>query len=115
VQGALVSLARFGFRLVVGTAVALAFALMLALVRNDSSFLSSLRIAVLAVGCVTLLLAFGGSSPGRRLDSDPYVAWLFPRLHRRTGEQYSGNVLSDSAIFFLVGLVLIAVGFVLPV
>ena len=113
-HGAVLSLARFGVRLVVGAAVALVFALLIALVRDDGSFLTSVRIAVLAVGCVTLLLAFGGSSPGRRLDGDAYVAHLFPQLHRHTGDQYSGHVLSDSAIFALTGLALIAVGFVLP-
>ena len=114
-EGAVISLARFGFRLGVGVAVALAFALLLALIRSDASFASSVRVGVLTVGCLTLLLAFGGTSPSRRLDADAYLGYLFPKLHRRTGEQYSGHLLSDSAIFALVGVVLIAVGFVMPV
>ena len=114
-EGALLSLLRFGFRLLVGAVVALVLALLLTLVRDDGSFSSGLRIGVLSVGCLTLLLAFGGSSPSRRLDADAYLAHLFPKLHRRTGEQYSGRLLSDSAIFALVGVILIAVGFVMPV
>lgn len=114
-QGVVISLLRFGFRLVVGFAIALVFALLLAIVRDDRSFAESLRIAVILVGCITLLLAFGGSSPSRRMDADPYLGYLFPKLHRRTGEQYSGAVLSTSAIFALVGIALIVFGAVLPV
>jgi hypothetical protein len=115
VRGVVISLSRFGLRLVVGFALALVLALLLALVRDDSSFAESLRIAVISVGGITLLLAFGGSSPSRRMDADPYLGYLFPKLHRRTGEQYSGAVLSTSAIFALVGAALIVFGFVLPV
>ena len=113
-EGALISLVRFGLRLVAGVVVALVFALLLALVRDDGSFAASLRIAAIGVGCVTLLLAFGGSSPSRRMAADHYAAYLFPKLHRASGEQYSGYLLSDSAIFALVGIALLAFGFVLP-
>jgi len=113
VAGALISLLRFGLRLVIGFAVALAFALLLALVRDGSSFAESLRIAAIAVGGITLLLAFGGSSPSRRIDPDPYLAHFLPEAVRHW--QYSGAVLSDSATFALVGLTLLAVGVVMPV
>ena len=113
-QGVVVSLARFGARLVVGVVVALVLAALLALVRDDGSFVASLRLAALSVGCLTLLLAFGGSSPSRRLTADHYAAYLFPKLHRQAGEPYGGTVLSDSAIFVLVGVALIVVALVLP-
>ena len=113
-QGVAISLARFGVRLVVGVVVAVVLAALLALVRDDGSFVASLRLAAFSIGCLTLLLAFGGSSPSRRLTADHYAAYLFPKLHRRAGEQYDGTVLSDAAIFVLVGLALIVLGVVLP-
>ena len=93
---------------------------MLALVRDDGSFASSLRIAVLAVGSVTLLLAFGGSSPSRRTAIDAeYSSWVYYKLGFKRAEgkprPYTGTMLSDSAIFALVGIALIVFGFVLPV
>ena|SRR5215210_5549007 len=113
-EGAVISLARFGFRLVAGVAVALVLAALIALIREDGSFVASLRLAALSVGCFTVLLAFGGSSPSRRLTADHYASYLFPKLHRRAGEQYAGAVLSDAAIFVLVGLALVILGLVLP-
>jgi hypothetical protein len=113
VKGFLISLVHFVSRLAVGVGIALVFALLLALVRDDSSFAESLRIAAITVGCVSILLAFGGSSTSRRMDPDPYMAHYFPQLARHW--EYSGAVLSQSAIFALVGIVLLAIGFVMPV
>lgn len=109
----LISLVHFGLRFAVGVGLALVLAVLLALVRDDSSFAESLRIAAISVGCLTILLAFGGSSSSRRKDPDPYMAHYFPQLSRHW--EYSGAVLSDSATFALVGIVLIAVGSVMPV
>ena len=55
-QGVVISLVRLAWRLAIGLAVALGFAVVIALVRDDSSFLTSLRVGMLAVGYVQWFL-----------------------------------------------------------
>jgi hypothetical protein len=99
----------------VGVAVAFAVAVVLALLRSDSSFSQSLGIATLGVGAISLLMAAGGdNSPSRRAGTiDPWLASFAPKLWPHQAERYSGTTLSTSAVFALVGLVLIVAGFLL--
>jgi len=101
-------------RVVVGTAVALLFALVLALVREDSSFVHSLGIACLVVGCLSLLMAPAGSSPSMRMGvNDPWLTSFAPKLIPQLGAPYEGPTLNPAAAFFLTGVALIVFGFVL--
>jgi hypothetical protein len=119
-QGAVISLTRLAFRLAVGLGVALMLSLLVALARGEGSFLSSLRLAVVAVGGFTLLLAGAGNSPSRRTAIDAeYSSWVYHKLGFKRAERqpkpYTGTVLGDSAIFVLVGIVLMTVGLLIPV
>jgi hypothetical protein len=96
-------------------ALAFAIAIVLALLRSDSSFSQSLGLAMLGVGAISLLMAAGGdNSPSRRAGTiDPWLASFAPKLWSRQAERYSGTTLSTSAVFALVGLALIVAGFLL--
>ena len=60
------------------------------------------------------MMAFGGSSPSRRMGvQDPWFASFYPKLVRPMGEQYSQTRLSDAAVFVLTGVALIVIGFAL--
>jgi hypothetical protein len=101
-------------RLGVGLAVAAVVATLLSLVVEGRTWLESLGVALLIVGSLTLLMAFGGHSPGMRLGvQSPYLASMFPGLARRTGDQYPRTRVSDSAIFFLTGATLLVAGLLL--
>jgi hypothetical protein len=111
----LVPLLSFAARLLLGMALAFAVAVVVALLRSDSSFSQSLGIAMLGVGAISLLMAAGGdNSPSRRAGTiDPWLTSFAPKLWSRQAERYSGTTLTTSALFALVGLVLIVAGFLL--
>jgi hypothetical protein len=100
----------------VGIAVAIAclLAVLLALVREGSSFADGFRISVWLVGCVCLLLAFAGSSTTMRSGTvDPLAASFFPKLRPGMSEAASGTQVSSAALFGLTALVLFGLGVVL--
>lgn len=100
-------------RVLVGLALGLVVAVPAALL-TDAGFVRSLGLACVAIGLIALLMAFGGASPTRRMGlQDAYFASFYPRLGRMMGEQYSRTALSDSAVFALTGLALLAIGFLL--
>jgi hypothetical protein len=110
----LVELTRFLGRLVVGIGVALVFAVLLALIRDDASFRESLRIACFVVGVLTLFVAIGGHSPTARLGvMDPWLTSFFPKLIPQLAKPYSGTTLSSSALIFMTAVALLALGVVL--
>jgi hypothetical protein len=111
----LVPLLSVAARLLLGVALAFAVAVVVALLRSDSSFSQSLGIAMLGIGGISLLMAAGGdNSPSRRAGTiDPWLASFAPTLWSRQAERYAGTTLSTSAVFALVGLVLVAAGFLL--
>jgi hypothetical protein len=112
--GVLVSLIGFALRVAVGLALALLAAIPMTFVVFRDDFARSFAVACLVIGCLALIMAFGGSSPSRRMgNQDPWMASFFPKLVRPMGEQYSQTRLSDSAVFVLTGLVLIVTGFAL--
>jgi hypothetical protein len=68
-------------RLAVGLALAAIVATLLSLLIEDRSWVESLGIALVTVGSITLLLAFGGHSPALRRGIQPaYLASMFPGL-----------------------------------
>jgi hypothetical protein len=80
-------------------------------VEGRRTWVESLGVAMLVVGSFTLLMAFGGHSPGmRRGVQPPYLASMFPGLARLTGDAYPKTRVSDSALFFLAGVTLLVVG-----
>lgn len=108
--GIAVSLARTAVRVLIGLAIGLLIALPAALLA-DARFVRSVGLVSVALGLVSILMTFGGSSPARRMGlQNAYLASLYPRLARSLGEQYSRTTLSDSAIFFLTGACLLAIG-----
>jgi hypothetical protein len=110
-MGIVLSLVTVALRVVVATIIAVVLAVPLSLVYADGSFIRSFGIACVAVGSLALLMTFGGSSPSRRIGvQDPWFASFFPGLMRPMGEQYSRTRLSDSAVFALTGLALLALG-----
>ena len=107
--------AAIGFlaRLAVGIALALVFAVLIALVRDDASFTESFRVAVLVVGCLMLLLAGAGHSPGMRTGSiDPWLGSFSPKLIPLMA-QTSTTRVSPTALFVVTALVLFAIGIAL--
>ena len=106
-------LALLGFlaRLAIGIGVASILALLLALVREDGSFVESFRIAALLVACLLLLLGVSGDSPAMRGGTvDPWLASFFPGI-RVMDEPYSGTTVSSAALFVVAAIVLGALGF----
>jgi hypothetical protein len=107
------ALVGFVIRLAVGIALALVLAVLIALVRDDDSFAESLRVAILVVGCLMLLIAGAGHSPGMRTGSiDPMVAARFPKLLPYMS-QTSTTRVSPTALFVLTAFGLFAIGFLL--
>jgi hypothetical protein len=103
-----------GRRVLVGLAVGAVAVTLLSLVGTGRPWPGRFGIALVLVGCVNVLMAFSGHSPGMRLGTqDAYLASVFPRLSRRLGESYSRMHVSDSAVFVAAGVVLIAAGLVL--
>jgi hypothetical protein len=101
-------------RLAVGLGIAAILATFLSFVIEGRSWVGSLAVALLIVGSFTLLMAFAGHSPGMRLGvQPPYLVSMFPGLARRTGDAYPKTRVSDSAIFFLTGVVLLVGGLLL--
>ena len=97
-------------RVAVAFAVAFGLAVPLALL-TDGPPTRAFGLACVAVGSLSLLMAFGGSSPSRRMGTqDPWLASFFPDLTRVIGAQYARTRLSDSAIFVLVGVAVLAIG-----
>jgi len=112
----MIRLALVGFvaRLALGVGLACLAAVFLALVRDDSSFIESLRVSVWIVGCLLLLLAVTGQSPAMRTGTiDPYLASFFPKLRPKMSEPYSGTQMSSSALFVLAAFALFGLGVVL--
>lgn len=110
----LVELTRFLARLAIGIGVALVFAVLLAFIREDSSFLDSFRIACFVVGVVTLFIAIGGHSQTARMGvHDPYLTSFFPKLIPQLAKPYSGTTLSSTALIFMTAVALLAIGVVL--
>ena len=112
----MVRLALVGFvaRLALGVGLACLLAVVLALVRADSSFTEGLSASVWIVGCVLLLLAVAGHSPTMRTGTiDPYLASFFPKLTPRMSEPYSGTQISSSALLVLAALALFGLGILL--
>jgi hypothetical protein len=101
-------------RLTLGVVVAAALATLLSFAVEGRSWTGSLGVALLIVGSFTLLMAFAGHSPGMRLGTQPaYLASMFPGLARRIGDEYPRTRVSDSAVFFLTGVTLLAGGLLL--
>ena len=101
-------------RLAVGLGVAAVLATLLSLAIEGRSWTGSLGVALLIVGSFALLMAFAGHSPGMRLGTQPaYLASMFPGLAQGIGDEYSRTRVSDSAIFFLTGVTLLAGGLLL--
>jgi len=101
-------------RLAAGLVLAAVLATLLSLVVEGRSWVGSLGVGLLIVGSFTLLMGFAGHSPGMRLGvQPPYLASMFPRLARATGDAYPQTRVSESAIFVLTGLTLLVVGLLL--
>lgn len=101
-------------RLTVGLGLAAIVATLLSPLVEDRTWSESLGIALVIVGSITLLLAFGGHSPGmRRGIQPPHLASMFPGLARMTGNAYPKTRVSDSAVFFLTGATLLVAGLLL--
>jgi len=66
-MSAVYTLIQFLVRLAVGIALAALLALLLTLVREDTTFVESLTASAYVVGCLALLLAVAGHSPGARV------------------------------------------------
>jgi hypothetical protein len=99
---------------VVGLLIAGTIALVIALLSEESSFVRSFGIALLLVGCLLLLMAFGGSSHTLRTGTvDPFLQSFYPKLLPVMSREYSGTTLSASALFALAGLTLIVLGIAL--
>jgi hypothetical protein len=98
-------------RVALGVAIALVFAVLLALVRQDGSFRSSLEIACWLVGCLLLLLAVAGDSPAWRGGSvDPWLASFFPKgIAARMTEPYSGTRVSPAVLLGLAAFALFGI------
>lgn len=108
------ALVGFLARLALGVALAVLFAMLLGLVRHDTSFTESMRVSTWIVGCLLLLLAVGGHSPTMRAGTiDPYLASFFPKLRPTMSEPYSGTQISPSALLVLAALALFGLGIVL--
>lgn len=109
-----VELGRFLARLAIGIAVALLIAVVLALVREGSSFQDSFRIACYVTGVIVLFMSLAGHSPTMRLGvHDPFLTSFFPKLLPQLAKPYSGSTLSSSAVYFLTGIALLGIGLVL--
>lgn len=111
------ALVGFAVRLALGLGFACLIAALLAFLRDGSSFGEGFRASVWIVGCLSLLLAFAGSSPAMRTGTiDPYFASFFPELTRKMGEgyeTYTGPRVSPGALFVLTALVLFGLGLIL--
>ena len=108
------ALVGFVARLALGVALAALLAALLAVLRDDASFVESLRVSAWIVGCLLLLLAVGGHSPAMRTGTiDPYLASFFPKLRSTMSEPYSGTQISSSALLVLAALALFGVGILL--
>ena len=108
------ALVMWFLRLAIGLGVAAILATPLSFAVEGRSWVGSLGVALLIVGSFTLLMAFAGHSPGMRLGTQPaFLAGMFPRLARQTGNAYPRTRVSDSAIFFLTGVSLLVAGLML--
>lgn len=107
------SLVGLLLRVAVGLAIALVIAIPLTLLVWRDDFARSFAVACLILGCFALMMAFGGSSPSRRMGiHEDWLVTFFPKLVRPMGEQYSHTRLSDAAVFVLTGAALLTIGFV---
>jgi hypothetical protein len=112
--GLVASLVAFLTRVAVAIALALVLAVLVALTRDDDSFTESFRVAVWIVGCLMLLVAGVGHSPGMSTGSiDPSVASHFPKLMPFMAQRPPGTRVSPTALSLLTALTLFAVGFAL--
>jgi hypothetical protein len=109
-----VALVSWLMRLAAGLAIAAVLATLLSFAVEGRSWGGSLGVALLIVGSFTLLMAFAGHSSGMRLGVQPlYVASMFPRLARQTGDAYPKTRVGDSAILFLTGVAPLVSGLLL--
>jgi glycerol uptake facilitator-like aquaporin len=95
-------------RVALGVAIAAVLAALLALVREDGSFRSSMEIACWLVGCLLLLLAVAGQSPTRRAGSvDPLLASFFPRgVTARMADPHSETTINPAVLLGLAAFAL---------
>lgn len=101
-------------RVVIGVAIAVGLAGLLALVREGGTFIESLRVTSLLVGCLLLLMAVGGQSPTMRGGAiDPLLASFFRGSTKGMTDEYSGTQVSPAALFVLSALALFGLGFAL--
>lgn len=103
-------------RVLVGVALGAVVATILSFTNlgTGRSWVECLGLALVAVGCIALMMAFAGHSPGMRLGTqDARFAGLYPQLARRLGDSYSGTRVSDSVVFAAAGVVLVVVGLAL--
>jgi hypothetical protein len=108
------SLVGLALRVAVGLAIALVAAIPMALLGFRDGFVGSFAVACFVVGCLALMMAFGGSSPSRRMGTqDAWFASFYPKLARSMGDQYPHPRLSDAAVFVLTGVALVVIGLAL--
>jgi hypothetical protein len=109
--GILLSLVGVAVRIAVGLLVGLVVAVPVSLALDAASFVTSFAAACLALGALSILMTFGGESPGRRMGlQDPWLASFYPGIARKIGEKYDRTTLSDSAVFLLAGACLVITG-----
>lgn len=97
-------------RVTVALGITLLVALLIALLRGGE-FGHSFGIACLVIGCISLLMAPAGNSPAMRMGvNDPFLASFVPGVSRYLGASYGSPQLNPGIVFFLTGVVLIALG-----
>ena len=100
-------------RLAFGIGLALVFAFVLALVRDDSSFAESFRVSVWIVGALMLLLSRRRALMRPRARARSTRGWRpLPRLVPRMAES-STTTVSPTALFVLTALTLFGIGIAL--
>lgn len=106
-----VQLIRFLARVAVSVAVAALIAAILAPIREGASYADRFVLSCYVVGCVVLLLAVGGNSPGRRMGTiDPWFASFAPRLVPTMSREYSGTTFTTSALLGLTAIAMLVLG-----
>ena len=119
VQEALRAFVGLLARVSAGVAAALVLAGLFALVWGGA-FLAGFRAAILVAGGALLLMTAGGSSPARRTGiKDPLLATFVPKLYDASKlpapSAASNDRINPNALFFLSGLVLLAIAVTMPV
>ena len=103
------ALAQLLVRVVIGVVLALALALLLALV-HGGGFRHAFAVAAICLGVLALLMGgVGHSTASRTLETAGRVPGLPATFQSHPGD----TTISTSAVFFLAGALLIALGVVL--